>query len=50
MKAAPTCPASDGAVKFRPEDPASRSRRHRELAGELPAGIPAWTPDDGDPS
>lgn len=50
VKSATTPTASDRSSKFRPEDPASRSRRRRELARELPAGVPAWTPDDGDPN
>ena len=42
--------APDRALKFQPENPASTRRRHRELATEPPAGVPAWTPDKGDPS
>ncbi len=30
-------------------DPAL-TRRHDELARELPAGVPRWTPQDGDDS
>jgi hypothetical protein len=48
MKSAATPTASDRSSKFRPQDPASRSRRRRELAREFAAGVPAWTPDDGE--
>ena len=45
-----TRPAAPVQAKFRPEDAMSTRRRHRALAGEPPAGVPVWTPDDGDPS
>ena len=45
-----TLAVSDRGPRFRPENAAWTSRRQRELADEPPAGVPAWTPDDGDPS
>ena len=50
MKSTTVPSAPHLALKLEPENPAFTRRRHRELASEPPAGIRAWTPDEGDPS